>query len=103
MIFGLSDPADTGMLCGFIHSVVWFIYSRCGYCSFSIIPVFMNPMLDFRGDAEIRVKIYSMILPFTKFIFDRNTLSFTYSVVKELFQRKWESEWEPKWKSKSVS
>src|SRR5665647_49562 len=104
IIFGLSDPADTGMLCGLIHTFAGFIYSRCKHCSFSINPVFMmSPMLDFRGDVEIRMKIYSMILPFIKFIFNRNTLSFTHSVVKELFQRKWKSEWEPKWKSKSVS
>lgn len=100
LTFGLSDPADTGMLCGFIHTVAGLIYSRCKHCGFSINPVFLNPMLDFRGDAEIRVRIYSMIFPFIKFIFNRNTLSFTYSVVKELFQRKWESEWEPKWKAK---
>jgi hypothetical protein len=98
--FGLSDPADTGMLCGFIHSIAGFIYSRCSYCSFSVNPIFMDPMLDFRGNAEIRVKIYSLIFPFIKFVFNKNTLSFTYSVVKELLQRKWESDWEPKWKSK---
>ncbi len=94
MTFGLSDPADTGMFCGFIHAIAGFIYSRCRYCSFSINPVFMNPMLDFRGNAEIRVKIYSMIFPFIKFIFNKNTLSFTYSVVKEILQRKWESDME---------
>ena len=100
VIFGLSDPADTGILCGFIHSVAGLIYSRCTHCSFLIRPVFMDPMLDFRGNAEIRVKIYSMILPFVKFMFNKKTLSFTYSVIKEILQRKWESEWKSKWKSK---
>ena len=99
MTFGLPDPADTGMLCGLMHAAAGFIYSRCRYCSFSINPVFMHPMLDFRGDAEIRVKIYSMIFPFVKFIFNRNTLSFTYSVIKEIFHRKWGSKWESKWRS----
>ena len=103
MTFGLPDPADTGMLCGLINATAGFICSRCKYYSFSVNPVFMHPMLDFRGKAEINVRIYSMIFPFIKFIFNRNTLSFTYSVVKELFRRKWESEWEPKWKSKKVS
>jgi hypothetical protein len=98
--FGLSDPADTGVLCGFIHSIAGFIYSRCSYCSFSVNPIFMDPMLDFRGNAEVRVRIYSMIFPFIKFVFNKNTLSFTYSVVKELLQQKWESELKPKWKSK---
>jgi hypothetical protein len=83
MTFGLSDPADTGMLCGFIHSVAGLAYSRCRHCSFSINPVFMNPMMDFRGDMEIRIRIYSLIFPMLKFMFNGKTLSFTYSIIKE--------------------
>ena len=100
MTFGLSDPADTGILCGFIHTIAGLIYSRCKYCRFSINPVFMDPMLDFRGNAEIRVKIYSLFFPFIKFIFNGKTLSFTYSIVKEILQRKWKSKWKSKLKSK---
>ena len=81
--FGLSDPADTGMLCGLIHAVAGLAYSRCRHCSFSINPVFMNPMVDFRGIMEIRVRIYSLIFPMLKFMFNRKTLSFTYSIIKE--------------------
>ncbi|WP_230669904.1 DUF2953 domain-containing protein [Methanosarcina barkeri] len=81
--FGLSDPADTGMLCGFIHTIAGLAYSRCRHCSFSINPVFMNPMVDFRGSMEIRVRIYSLIFPMLKFMFNRKTLSFTYSIIKE--------------------
>jgi hypothetical protein len=99
MTFGLSDPADTGLLCGFIHSIAGFVYTRCRHCSFSINPVFLDPMLDFQGSAEIRVKIYSLFLPFIKFIFNWKTLSFTYSLVKEILQREWKSTWKPKWKS----
>lgn len=98
--FGLADPADTGMLCGYLYALAGFIYSRCAYCGFSINPVFTNSMIDFRGDAEIRLKIYSMIIPYIKFIFNRNTISFTYAIVKELIQKKWKSEWGPKWSSK---
>ncbi|MHC1755884.1 MAG: DUF2953 domain-containing protein [Methanosarcina sp.] len=83
LTFGLSDPADTGMLCGFIHAILGTVYSRCRSCSFSVCPVFMESLLDFRGSAEIRIKIYSLIFPFIKFIFNGKTLSFTYSIVKE--------------------
>jgi hypothetical protein len=99
MTFGLPDPADTGMLCGLINATAGFIYSRCRYCSFSINPVFMQPVLDFQGKAEINVRIYSMIFPFIKFTFDKKTLSFTYSVIKEIFHRKLGSKWESKWRS----
>ncbi len=98
--FGLSDPADTGILCGFIHSIAGLVYSRCSYCSFSINPVFMCPVLDFRGNGEVRVKIHSLIFPFIKFILNGKTLSFTYSIAKEILQRKWKSEWKFKLKSK---
>jgi hypothetical protein len=83
LTFGLSDPADTGMLCGVIHALLGTVYSRCRSCSFSVCPVFMESLLDFRGSAEIRIKIYSLIFPFIKFIFNGKTLSFTYSIVKE--------------------
>ena len=81
--FGLSDPADTGLLCGVIHALLGTVYSRCRSCSFSVCPVFMESLLDFRGSAEIRIKIYSLIFPFLKFIFNGKTISFTYSIVKE--------------------
>jgi hypothetical protein len=83
LTFGLPDPADTGMLCGFIHAVLGTVYSRCRSCSFSVCPVFMESLLDFNGSAEIRVKIYSLILPIIKFILNGKTLSFTYLIVKE--------------------
>lgn len=87
--FGLSDPADTGMLCGFIHAIAGLTYSRCKHCSFSINPVFMNPMVDFRGDIEAHVKLYSLIFPTLKFILNRKTLSFTYSIIKKKLWGKW--------------
>lgn len=83
LTFGLPDPADTGMLCGFIHAFLGMVYNRCRNCSFSVCPVFMESLLDFRGGAEIRIKLYSLIFPFIKFIFNWKTLSFTYSIVKE--------------------
>jgi hypothetical protein len=83
LTFGLSDPADTGMLCGCIHAIAGLAYSRCKHCSFSINPVFLNQMVDFRGDMEIRVRIYSLIFPMLKFMFNWKTLSFTYSIIKE--------------------
>jgi hypothetical protein len=89
--FGLSDPAETGMLCGVIHSVAGLAYSRCRHCSFSINPVFLNPMVDFRGSMEIRVRIYSVVLPMLKFMLNRKTLSFTYSIIKEKVWGKWKS------------
>ena len=91
MTFGLSDPADTGILCGSIHAITALIYSRCKHCSFSVNPVFMDPMLDLRGKAEIRLRIYSLVFPFLKFMSNGKTLSFTYLIVKEIVHRKWKS------------
>lgn len=98
MTFCLPDPSDTGILCGFLHAIAGFVYSRSRHCNFSIKPEFMDPMFDFQGNLEIRIKIHSLILPFIKFIFNWNTLSFTYSVVKDILQRKWKSTLKSKWK-----
>ncbi|WP_255334173.1 DUF2953 domain-containing protein [Methanosarcina sp. KYL-1] len=83
MVFGLPDPADTGMVCGFLHGLAGIIYSRCRKCRVCIEPVFLDPMLDFRGDAQISIKIYSLIFPIIKFIINRRTLYFTYLIIKE--------------------
>jgi hypothetical protein len=91
MTFGLSDPADTGMLCGSIHAVTGLISGRCRHCSFYINPVFIDPMVDLRGKAEIRIRIYSLVLPSLKFMANGKTLSFTYLFVKEILHRKWKS------------
>ena len=91
MAFGLDDPADTGILCGFIHSIAGLVYNRCRHCSFSINPVFMNPIMDFRGSIEIRVRIYSLIFPMLRFMLNRKTLSFTYLIIKEKVWGRWKS------------
>ncbi len=87
--FGLSDPADTGMLCGLIHAIAGLTYSRCKNCSFVINPLFTNPIVDIRGDIDVRVRIYSLIFPMIKFICNRKTLSFTYSIIREKLWGKW--------------
>ena len=86
--FGLPDPADTGMLCGFFHSLLGALHGRCRQCSVYINPVFMDPVLDFRGNTKISIKIYSIIFSFFKFILNRKTLCFTYSIIKEWLQGK---------------
>ncbi len=86
--FGLPDPADTGMLCGFAHSLLGALHGRCRQCSVYINPVFMDSVLDFRGNTKISIKIYSLIFSFIKFILNRKTLSFTYSIIKEWLQGK---------------
>ncbi len=86
--FGLPDPAETGMLCGVAHSLVGALHGRCSHCSVYINPVFLDPVLDFRGNTKISIKIYSLVFSFIKFILNRKTLSFTYSIIKEWIQGK---------------
>ncbi|HII00582.1 TPA: DUF2953 domain-containing protein [Methanosarcinaceae archaeon] len=86
--FGLPDPADTGMLCGVAHSLVGVLHGRCRQCSVYINPVFLDPVLDFRGNTKISIKIYSLVFSFIKFILNRKTLCFTYSIIKEWLQGK---------------
>ena len=86
--FGLPDPADTGMLCGFAHSVLGTLHGRCRQCTVYINPVFLDPVLDLRGNTRISIRIYSLVFSFFKFILNRKTLCFTYSIIKEWLQGK---------------
>lgn len=86
--FGLSDPAQTGMLCGFFHGLTGVILGRCEKCRVYIDPVFCESMLDFRGNTKFSIKIYSLVFAIFFFILNRRTLSFIFSVLNEKIHSK---------------
>lgn len=81
--FGFQDPADTGVVCGFLHGLSGLLYSRCEKCKIRIEPQFLDSGLDFRGNARINIKIYSLIFPFIKFIINRRTLYFIFLILRQ--------------------
>jgi hypothetical protein len=74
LTYGLPDPADTGMLCGYLHTLASIIRGRTRSFSYSLYPVFMDEVFDMHLSGSIRFRIGSFIPPLLMFIFNVKVL-----------------------------
>ncbi|ABE52469.1 DUF2953 domain-containing protein [Methanococcoides burtonii] len=74
LTYGLSDPADTGMLCGYLHTLASIVRGRARSFSYSLYPVFMEEAFDMHLSGSIRFRIGSFIPPLLMFIFNVKVL-----------------------------
>lgn len=74
LTYGLPDPADTGMLCGYLHTLASIIRGRARSFSYSLYPVFMGEVFDMHLSGSIRFRIGSFIPPLLMFIFNVKVL-----------------------------
>jgi len=72
--FGLSDPADTGMLAGFLYAASGII-SRSPVVSIRLNPVFRDQTFGYRARGSIGITIGRLILPAIIFGCDRSVRS----------------------------
>ncbi|NPE27752.1 DUF2953 domain-containing protein [Methanococcoides sp. SA1] len=74
LTYGLPDPADTGILCGYLHTVACIVRGRARSFSYSLYPVFMEEAFDMHLSGSIRFRIGSFIPPLLMFIFNVKVL-----------------------------
>jgi len=74
LTYGLPDPADTGMLCGYLHTLASIVRGRARRFSYSLYPVFMEEAFDVHLSGSIRFRIGSFIPPLLMFIFNVKVL-----------------------------
>jgi DUF2953 family protein len=74
LTYGLPDPADTGMLCGYLHTLASIVRGRARSFSYSLYPVFMEEAFDVHLSGSIRFRIGSFIPPLLMFIFNVKVL-----------------------------
>ncbi|MGM0771701.1 MAG: DUF2953 domain-containing protein [Halobacteriota archaeon] len=72
--YGLPDPADTGMLCGYLYTLASVVHSGCRMFRYSINPWFSEEHLDVRMDGDIRFRVVSLFYPLLKFILSMKVL-----------------------------
>lgn len=80
--YGLPDPADTGMLCGYLHSLASVLHSGCRKFQYSVTPQFADERLDVRMKGDIRFRIASFIFPLVRFVFSMKVLRTGWWFVK---------------------
>lgn len=74
LTYGLPDPADTGMMCGYLHTLASMVRGRGRSFSYSLYPVFMDEVFDMHLSGSIRFRIGSFIPPLLMFIFNVKVL-----------------------------
>lgn len=82
LAYGLPDPAYTGMLCGYLHTLASIVHSGCRKFHYSVTPQFFDEQLDVRMEGNIRFRIASFIPPLLMFIFSREVLRTGWWFVK---------------------
>jgi hypothetical protein len=80
--FGLPDPADTGMLCGFLFGAFGSLHQYWHDFSYFLEPRFDEKALDFQLMADVRLRIYKFIPVFLRFAFDRRVLRTGWLLVR---------------------
>ncbi|MCX9083292.1 MAG: DUF2953 domain-containing protein [Candidatus Methanoperedens sp.] len=69
--FGLEDPADTGIMFGFLHSIIGII-RKSHNIRWSVD--FTKPVLEWDLKAEIAITPIQIVLPVTRFITNKQVL-----------------------------
>ncbi|UGV40277.1 DUF2953 domain-containing protein [Methanococcoides orientis] len=80
--YGLPNPADTGMLCGYLHTLASVVHSGCRKFHYSVNPLFAEEGLDVNMSGDIRFRIGSFIPPLLRFIFSRKVLGTGWWFIK---------------------
>ncbi len=80
--FGLPDPADTGMLCGFLFGVFGSLHHYWQSFSYFLQPRFDDKVLDLEFMADVRVRIYRFIPTFLRFALDLGVLRTGWLLVR---------------------
>jgi len=80
--FGFPDPADTGVLCGFLFGVFGSLHQYWQDFSYFLEPRFDDKVLNLELTADVRVRIYRFIPIFLRFALDRGVLRTGWLLVR---------------------
>ena len=80
--FGLPDPADTGILCGFLFGVFGSLHHYWQDFSYFLEPRFDDQVLDLELMADVQVRIYRFIPILVLFALDRGVLRTGWLLVR---------------------
>ena len=61
--FGLNSYADTAQYIGYIWAIIGFIKTLYPASKLSAEPVFSDPIIDFKGQADININLLKLIPP----------------------------------------
>lgn len=80
--FGFDDPANTGMVYGYIHVLKGYLLQKCKKLELDVEPVFIDESLVFFTVANFRIRPVSLIPVIFRFIFNRNVLRVSWAYLR---------------------
>ncbi|MBN2110941.1 MAG: DUF2953 domain-containing protein [Methanosarcinaceae archaeon] len=81
--FGFDDPADTGMLAGYLYALRSYLECRYERVRLYAEPNFVEMMLDFNVTGDIRFRIAGLVPPVLKIIFNRDVLRVFWAIIRK--------------------
>ena len=83
LTYGFSNPADTGMVSGFLYALKGLFSKRCTIFDFSIYPQFQDEVFDLHVLTNIRFRISSLLFAILRFVTNRKVLGAAWFIFKE--------------------
>ena len=80
--YGFNDPADTGMMCGFMYSAAGIVRQVSDKCKIEINPVFDHEVFNYHALFNIQMRIYAIIPAFLIFMFNRDVMDAFWKIVR---------------------
>ncbi|MDO9517451.1 MAG: DUF2953 domain-containing protein [Methanosarcinaceae archaeon] len=88
LTYGFSDPADTGMVSGFLYALKGLFSKRCTIFDFSIYPQFQDEVFDLHFLTNIRFRISSLLFAVLRFVTNTKVLGAAWFIFKEWWKTK---------------
>lgn len=82
LCFGLPDPADTGILCGFLYGIFGFLHQYWKDFSYFLEPRFHEKAFNIQLMADVRIRIYRFIPVFFRFALNWGVLRTGWLLVR---------------------
>ncbi len=81
--FGFDDPADTGMVVGYLYALRGYLEYQYERVRLYAEPNFIEMMLDFHIIGDIKFRIASLLPAIMRFIFNRNVLRLSWALIRK--------------------
>jgi len=81
--FGLDDPADTGMVVGYLYALRGYLEYQYERVRLYAEPNFIEMMLDFHIIGDVKFRIASLIPAVMRFVFNRNVLRLSWALIRK--------------------
>ncbi|TGC11143.1 DUF2953 domain-containing protein [Methanolobus halotolerans] len=81
--FGLDDPADTGMVVGYLYALRGYLEYQYERVRLYAEPNFIEMMVDFHIIGDIKFRIANLVPAVLTFVFNRNVLKVSWALIRK--------------------